>query len=88
MGLIRWPSDLPEPFEPGCAICGATPPFDAISVGCLDRFGGQAFACEAHFDRKSTFIIGWANFLSDERGADIEQMVQLAAGESDATHIC
>lgn len=88
MGLVRWPSDISEPFEPCCAICGATPSPAAMSAGCLDRFGEQAFACSAHFDRKSTFITGWADFLAREQSAGAEQQHILTAGEPDATHIC
>lgn len=60
---------LPDTFSPvmACAICSVKLTPNRATVGLFDAHNRQMFACISHFSEVEKLILGWADFLAEQR---------------------
>jgi len=87
MALVSLPSDSPHPTV--CVLCDVRLAPDKATAGLLDAEGRQTFACVSHFSEPQKLILGWADFMANQRheylhrGIEPQELVY-GTGGSDA----
>lgn len=67
MGIVAWPRGIYLGSHERCALCGRNTNINHLAVGMADASSKPAFACNGHFWDKDEFIMGWADYMVDQR---------------------
>jgi hypothetical protein len=67
MAITKLPSGFKLDNPLTCAICHVDLTLDKATAGFYDADNHQALACVSHFSEVEKLILGWADFLAQER---------------------
>jgi hypothetical protein len=67
MAIVQIPKEIPVKYHLACSICYVSLLLDKATAGLFDANNRQAFACVSHFSEVELLIVGWADFMADER---------------------
>lgn len=67
MGIIAWPEYKPLAARERCVLCGRIVSLEDLTAGMVDAQNNQTFACNGHFWDEHQFIVGWAEFATEQR---------------------
>lgn len=83
MAIVAWPDDVSVPAAVVCVICREARPAGSVSAGMEDTSHRLTFACDVHFGLASSYIVGWADFITAEwsKADDFPHALQLAGTE-------
>lgn len=66
MAIVAWPDDVGVPSAVVCVMCREASPAGAVSAGMEDTSHCLTFVCDVHFGIASSYIVGWADFITAE----------------------
>jgi hypothetical protein len=67
MAITQIPKEISVKDRLACSICRVSLLLNKATAGLFDANNRQAFACVSHFSEVELLIIGWADFMADER---------------------
>jgi hypothetical protein len=67
MTMIELPPDMQISNVLTCSICNVKLQLGNATAGPFDADNRQAFACVSHFLEVEKLILGWADFMAQER---------------------
>jgi hypothetical protein len=65
--ILQIPEDIEPKDTQTCALCRVKLPLAKATTGLHDASNRQRFACVSHFSEPELLIVGWADFIADER---------------------
>lgn len=84
MSIIQFPEGKTSKEEVSCAICRRSISLEMATAGLCDVAGELMFACNGHFWNGGQLIVGWTNFLSQQR----QQMLRRGEEWGNAPALC
>jgi len=67
MAITQIPREMSVKDQLACSICRVSLLLSKATAGLFDANNHQAFACVSHFSEVELLIVGWADFIVDER---------------------
>ncbi len=67
MAITQIPKEISLKDHRACSICRVSLLLNKATAGLFDANNHQAFACVSHFSEVEMLIVGWADFMADER---------------------
>jgi len=72
MGIVSLPPEM-NPGEPiDCAICAVRIALTGATAGQHNGRGCQMFACVSHFMEVELLVLGWADFVIQDRERELK----------------
>jgi hypothetical protein len=72
MGIVSLPPEMDSGKPTDCAICSVRIALTGATAGQHSGRGCQMFACVSHFMEVELLILGWADFVIQERERELE----------------